>query len=689
MGDFLDTGSCKSCAENDSPDCPSPIKISVEGELEEIKQTTTIRFSPSLKLSLPADSNLSAEQLIQKYFKFSYKRKNGSEEGLTVLKGELVHDENGSSLKITFLEKMRVSNTELLKVTVKDPWLFRSSPEEAQQRVAYFKKLDYEVKIITKKLTLEEKQLESVEKTSKAIGTSFSFSILIALAITACRGSRSSAVYLIRFFNILDILSNLAKTNVKLGHKIDLVIEFIENLKFPELKFLAKPSPLDDSSFDGEDVNAYQIHPRGSRGKITEGGNPDMFIANGQNFLFSSTIIVLWGLLALLGPCLSKQNRILNFLGFWYQFWIGAMFFDYQMISVTEIAMFDFSTLRKASPKFTLSLALSITTLTLIVIEYHKGLKKIKNHGKQITEQKIDIDSLDLSENEKFILEKFTEGLELKSNDNHLFLIWVDNLRCFALQVFVATLQLLNRTQAVLILMVNLAYFIFYLRFIIKEKEGYNSGAVKFRFVTQEWCIMIFILTITLFSFTENSGFSSSMVYRIIELVTVVGIIVACSAEFMAMVASFYSDLTGCCKKKKVGEVLAIGGKKQVDGVIKQAAKEILDDPPTTIKNSQRKISLAKDFDLRRKPDRQGLLGDSKFKKRSKIDINTKKISEEFGKNQQKRSKLENYFGTEEKEHKLTKSRLSVRMRQKGVPLVSKVKKKKIQATTTIFGRLG
>ena len=46
---------------------------------------------------------------------------------------------------------------------------------------------------------------------------------------------------------------------------------------------------------------------------------------------------------------------------------------------------------------------------------------------------------------------------------------------------------------------------------------------------------MILIATITLFSFTEGSGFSSLGVYSAIEIVAFMSMLVARGAEFVAM----------------------------------------------------------------------------------------------------------------------------------------------------------
>ena len=121
-------------------------------------------------------------------------------------------------------------------------------------------------------------------------------------------GSATFFAYFTKLFNIIDILSNLAKINVKLGPRFKIVMSFTENLKIPRIAFLANLSPLKDSNFDDRDVDAYKLLPRGTRGKITE-GNENVFIFAAKNFVMSLSIITLLCLWRLFGLCLTDQSK--------------------------------------------------------------------------------------------------------------------------------------------------------------------------------------------------------------------------------------------------------------------------------------------------------------------------------------------------------------------------------------------
>ena len=78
---------------------------------------------------------------------------------------------------------------------------------------------------------------------------------------------------------------------MKFGPKFEPLVEYIENLKIPEIQFLVKLSPIKDFRFDDLEVNAYQLYTGGSRGKITS-SNREIFIGSGQNFFFSNLILI-------------------------------------------------------------------------------------------------------------------------------------------------------------------------------------------------------------------------------------------------------------------------------------------------------------------------------------------------------------------------------------------------------------
>ena len=126
----------------------------------------------------------------------------------------------------------------------------------------------------------------------------------------------------------------------------------------------------------------------------------------------------------------------------------------------------------------------------------------------------------------------------------------IDNVRFFVIQLIIASLQLLNRTQALVVFLLNLVYFIYFMVLVIK-KPIFSSKLIKIKMVVLECCVMVLILTITVFSFAESPDFSSSDLYKGIELLSILSILGAIGSEFMVMATNIASDIKNWCSKKK------------------------------------------------------------------------------------------------------------------------------------------
>ena len=561
-GFFLSSGKCHSCARtNSSQSCPSPVKLSFPQTLVKLSQNLTITFTPALIDPLFPDFKITAQDLVEKHLRFTYKRKTQEEhQTLIILEKRLTHTSNGSSeLFIRFLQKMRVSNTESIDISVEDPWLYQNSQpgvgqSQNSQKVVYFKEENHKAKIVN---SGDTKDRYGYDQDREGENNSFTLTQIARLIITlllvltvilaAVVGLRSSMIRALRFFNILEILSNLAKINVIFSPRINSTIDFINALKFPEIGFLLRFSPLKDTFFDDPDVDKYQIIPRGSRGKITS-SNRDIFIASGQNFAISIFIISLWVSFTLLRFCSKKRNKIYKVLVFVYQLVFGLVFFDYQMICLTEVAVFDYSSLGKHSFKSVLSLLLSLSIVLLVAYEYYKGANLIRRSRR---EQFLRLSSNskntageelgEISYGDRLILEKYTDSLSQNLDKNCSYFILVETVRFFWIQVVIASLQLLNRIQALLVLSIDLIFYFYFIKQICSQTV-FSSKFQMVKTFIQESCVFITILTMTVFSFSENSNFSSSFVYKIIEVSTIASILVASGTEFAVVLAGAYLD---------------------------------------------------------------------------------------------------------------------------------------------------
>ena len=210
----------------------------------------------------------------------------------------------------------------------------------------------------------------------------------------------------------------------------------------------------------------------------------------------------------------------------------------------------------------------SIFILVLIVSEFFMAFiiieKRLKGGEKSTKVVKLSI-------NDRLILEKYTEGINMNYTGVHNYLSLISNLRFFLIQIVIASLQLLNRTQALLVMVVNLVFFIFFMK-VICSKVAFSSKLMLVKECVQECCIMVALMTITLFSFTEKTSFSTSIFYQIIELLAVGSMIGAAGSEVFILLYSILDSLKSFCSKKKTRS--SVKSEKKV--VEKESTEEIM-----------------------------------------------------------------------------------------------------------------
>ena len=557
-----------SCLTNDSPECPQETKIALPTPIQELTQIIQISLSPPINTSLPPGFTLTGDDLVQKHLSLTFKRKGEPEKPLTILNSTLTDGTDSSVLTIEFLEKVRFANTESISVSVKDPLVYDpSTNRQRSSQPIYFKQETKKSAVVTKK---KESKQEREERRAALVGKCVRISILAIVTASTCTIGLTGPVTFFAFFikslNIIDILSNIAKINVKHGPRFKQVISFIENLKIPEVKFIANLSPIEDSSFDDAEVDAYRKIPRGKRGKITE-GNEDVFIFAGQNFVVSVTIIILLCFWKLFGLVLSDKSRVTGFFSFAYLFMIDVFFFDYQMICASEISFFNYNKIRERQGKFVQSILISMFILVLVLREFSAAFESIRE---EIQKKRVgDKKEKELSKANQLTLEIYTEGVNLdqkqKGSTIHLYLLWIGNLRFFIIQLIISALQLLSRSQALFVLVVNLSYFIFFLKTTFTSKV-FSSKLMLVKESIQETCIMVVLAALTIFSFTEKSAFSSSSLFEIIEILAVVSILGASGSEFVMLCQSILESFKSCFSRKKKKKSTILNAKNSSEG---------------------------------------------------------------------------------------------------------------------------
>ena len=377
---------CVSCAVDDDPSCPKETTVEIPKDLEEQTRNLTITFKPSLKSQLPEDFELSADTLLEKHFELKIDAADSRQIALTFVEKNLTHTETGSELFIKFLEKLRVKKVKSVSIRVPDPWIFQTPADDPEPKVVYIKsKGPKQVEIVEKELDASEAAAGAAAAAGKAAASAMAglATIVISVVQAVTGGSYTPIILMVQFFGVLELVSNIANINVELGPRIKTLLAFTENIKIPEFGILKRLSPLDDRDEEGADANAYQLRLRGTRGKMT-GSNEDIFIASGQNFIYSIMVVVFWAVKGVMECTMSYNNRYLAVASAVYQTLMGLVFFDFQLICANEISMFDYSKIRQTPWRFVLSMLLSMLTMVQIVYEYHQAMVIIKRSGDQI-----------------------------------------------------------------------------------------------------------------------------------------------------------------------------------------------------------------------------------------------------------------------------------------------------------------
>ena len=563
-GFFLKTTTCTSCASETSGDCPTATTITVRSEIQENTRTLELDFSPSLKDQMESAnqaSALSVENLLKNNIKIVYGNDESNEADITVLGTRMSHSTSSANgrlpdsatpaagqthsyVYISFLHHLRKSNKDYLKVTLKSPWIYKPTSRAQHQQTVYLSE-GWTKKIMAseKVLSEEEKTLETVEWLGKDLSAVIGVTSMISVPIAFILGWATNFLgSLIRVFNIANVVANIGKMNVELATSVNATFTFADNIRVPEWGSLGKRSPIEDYEWSEKDRDAHQTHLRGTRGKITI-NNDRVFLGSGQSFFISLIILLLrLVLIPILEAFLGNKNIVLAVVTFIYQAIYGVFFYQYQLICLAEIAMIDYE--RIPDPQFRAgffaSLFLSITLLVVMVLDIVDNFLVVKKLRKTVTgdEQRVKIEpDQNMSINMRFTLERLTGVLNLEesSNESYYKIPALETLRFFLIQILIATLQLLNKTQCVLVFFTNLALFVYFFRALLTTKV-YKSMFITLKAAVLEICLMILVTTMVVFALADNTGFSDSWLHKVLEQGAVIAILGAVGAEFVNLV---------------------------------------------------------------------------------------------------------------------------------------------------------
>ena len=441
-------------------------------------------------------------------------------------------------------------------MSLRSPWIYRPSSRGEHQNTVYLREgWNQKVTLTPRVKSEEEKTYEWAKRFGKdvtaGIGAIAPVGRIMAFILAWTSNFLGS---LIRVFNVANVVTNIGKIDIKLATNVNATFTFVDNIKIPEWKFLAGASPLEDYEWGERDRDAHQRLLRGTRGKITI-NNERVFLGSGQSFIISLTILLLrLAVIPVLDCFMNKSNVFLRVVCFTYQLILGVFFYQYQIICVAEIAMMDYE--RIPDPQFRAgffgSLLLSIAVLILMMVEIFNlfwVVQKIKGVKVNINDEKANARD-HMSMNKKFALDRLTRVLNLdeSSNQSYYKMPVLETLRFFIIQILIATLQLLNKTQAVLVFLVNLAYFVYFFRALLTAKV-YKNLFLFVKAIVLEVCLMMLITTMLVFAFAEDTDFQDSWVHKVLEQGAIMGILGAVGAELVNMLVEFYLQVAVICRK--------------------------------------------------------------------------------------------------------------------------------------------
>jgi hypothetical protein len=458
---------------------------------------------------------------------------------------------SNSETEITLFLSRPIDGKEIDQLIIgpnpQQPPLFNCFLESSAQNSYYLSNNPKTTQVIPKVLTpLELETLaekEEAKSVGKTIGTYLAAVLVIPIMIGIFLGSRNSLAYLIRLFQIIEILANFSKINVVFGRRLDLALTYVSNVKFPEVPFIEHLSPF------GLDDEMRHYYSSGTRGKLSE-TDLDQFVFYGQNFLFSVIFVTAWvtaNILILMG---YRKNFFTKFSLFLYRLFFGIFYFDFQLICSTEMGIQAVK--RKKPAKVWVSYSFSVLILMIMLIDLLEAFnllrkrrdKKVRAEMEKLKDYKTDL-----------MLGAYNEGMSEEAKEKEPYYLIEEKIRFMLIQSAIAGLQLLHKSQASVIVCINLIYFGRFSMMLWERYPIFSSKIVKWKAILQELCIMLVLIAIWIFSRTSNPKFGESEFYKNLEMTAIVSIGLALLAEFLNSICNVLIYL---CKKfkskKKVGE---------------------------------------------------------------------------------------------------------------------------------------
>ena len=193
----------------------------------------------------------------------------------------------------------------------------------------------------------------------------------------------------------------------------------------------------------------YILYRNGSRGKMAV-KNEDVFIIWGQNALMSWVLIIAAFFVLIVGVGYKKEGTIAKLTTKLYMLCITAFFIKFMFVSFTELGLHN--VIITQPWYYRVSYITSLVVINIYVFEILMVWQIVKL---KITEK----EALKMSFRVQLAHEEYTRYMhpdQIKAGNTFLI---KDKIRWFIIFLMISSLQLLNRSQAFFIFLVDLVYY--------------------------------------------------------------------------------------------------------------------------------------------------------------------------------------------------------------------------------------
>lgn len=168
------------------------------------------------------------------------------------------------------------------------------------------------------------------------------------------------------------------------------------------------------------------------------------------------------------------------------------------------------------------------------------------------------------------------------------YLLW-ENMRFLLIQIFIACLQLLNRSQITFILLANSVFFAYSLLKIFKkhnvvqkivEKKSekfdgkifyikkkvplFKSKVFLIKVLTQEICIQFVLVVLFTFAYFKSPSFQHGNFYNWLEKIFIIAILLTVLTELLWLLYQIMSSITDGVNKLRNRSANKVGGSEKV-----------------------------------------------------------------------------------------------------------------------------